>query len=101
MIYIIMSLILGVTAGVGLALDIVLHGIRKSNDIGDSTGSFEDFGKLKLLDYDDGFSHIQYEKKKKETDGYSTLKSRCNEVLTQFGRKEAKSDIETIDYDEV
>lgn len=41
--------ILGLALGLGLALFITVTLVKKSNDVGDSTGSLKDFGYLNVL----------------------------------------------------
>lgn len=45
---IILCIILGIIAGFSLAFSIIIHRIKRSNDIGDSTASFLDFSKEPL-----------------------------------------------------
>lgn len=75
--------ILGFVLGLGLAAYLTVTLVKKSNDIGDSTGSLSDFGSLHLMMSEDDLHNCRPSGR-----GEFTLKEIYNQKLQQRGNRQ-------------
>jgi len=79
----VLGIILGLSTGLGMALYITSYLVKRSNDIGDSTGTLENFGKLNIFYQKAGLSKRGLEKEKGNVSGYSLLRKNCEKAEEQ------------------
>lgn len=82
------GLLLGLLTGVGLAFDLVSHWIKWSNDIGDSTGKLEDFGKVTVLYAKKGMKDKSFDATRAQLNGVDELRNRRHKMAMKIRKQE-------------
>lgn len=83
-----LGMLFGILTGVGLALLIVTSWMKRSNDIGDSTGVLEDFGEVTVLYAKKGMKDKNFDKSRTQLNGMEVLRDRRHEMVIRMREAE-------------
>ncbi len=78
------GMLFGLFTGIGLALFIVASFLKRSNDIGDSTGELKDFGEVTVLYAKKGMKDTNFDKSRKQLNGMEVLQNRRHEMAVKM-----------------
>ncbi|MBR5657908.1 MAG: hypothetical protein IKX10_00750 [Lachnospiraceae bacterium] len=85
------GLVLGLLTGVGLAVNLVSFWVKCSNDIGDSTGKLEDFGRVTVLYAKKGIKEKNFEKTRAQVNGVEELRKRRHKMVMKVREQQEKN----------